>query len=302
MDRRPFGRTGLSTSLLGFGGSEIGFGDAPQQDVDAILNRALDAGLNVIDTAECYRASEVKIGRAVSSRRSEYHLFTKAGHAVSLPGEEPLEGGDWDPVQIAQSIDRSLKRLNTDYLDLIQLHTCSLEMLKKGDVIEPLQRAKEQGKTRLIGYSGDSQEARWAVESGLFDTLQTSCSIADQECIDLALPLAQEKGMGVIIKRPLANAAWLRMEGSEGKYWEEYVRRLKVLDYEWLSGPDAASTALRFTAACPGVGTMIVGTANPDRWMANAALLEQGPLPSEEYDAVRRRWKERAAPDWVGQN
>src|SRR5207244_3705047 len=122
-------------------------------------------------------------GRPPSPRRAEYYLFTKCGHAA--------EDGraDWRPRSLAESIERSLRRLRTDYVDLIQLHSCSERELRKGDVIEALERARERGQARYIGYSGDGAAARYAVECGRFDTLQTSISIADQAALDHALPL-----------------------------------------------------------------------------------------------------------------
>ena len=145
METRRYGNTDMMVSVLGFGGAEIGFRGATVNEVERLLGSALDAGLNVIDTAECYRTSEELIGQAVSHRRSDYYLFTKCGHAAGLPGR------DWQPDVLEASIDRSLKRLKTDYVDLIHLHSCDLDVLKRGDVIEVLQRAKEKGKTRYIG-------------------------------------------------------------------------------------------------------------------------------------------------------
>jgi aryl-alcohol dehydrogenase-like predicted oxidoreductase len=176
MEKRTPGNTGMRVTVLGFGGAEIGFENAPFETVERLLGSALDAGLNLIDTAECYKASEEMIGRAVSGRRSEYFLFTKTGHAS--------DGDHWNPKKMADGIDESLRRLRTDRVDLIQLHSCSEDLLRKGEVIEVIQRAREAGKTRFIGYSGDSNAARYAVESGAFDTLQTSVSIADQESIE----------------------------------------------------------------------------------------------------------------------
>jgi len=183
-----------------------------------LLGNALDAGINVIDTAECYADSEDAIGQALSrlSRRDHFHLITKCGHSrgFDLP--------DWTPQLLEQSIDRSLQRLRTDHIDVLLLHSCSEEILRDEDIITVVQRARDAGKTRFIGYSGDSQHARVAVQSGLFDVLMTSLSIADQEAIDLTLPLAVERGMGVIVKRPLANMAWKTGSTPEGELGRRY--------------------------------------------------------------------------------
>jgi aryl-alcohol dehydrogenase-like predicted oxidoreductase len=297
MEKRIYGKTGMNVSVLGFGGAEIGYQGATEQTVDKLLGSALDAGLNLIDTAECYKASEELIGKTVSKRRGDYYLFTKCGHAsgFDLP--------DWDPKMLEQSIDRSLKRLQTDYVDVIHLHSCSEELLRKGEVIEVLQRAKEQGKTRFIGYSGDHKAALYAVQSGAFDSLETSVSIADQEAIELTIPEAAKRGMGVVIKRPIANAAWKTGNKPDSAYHHTYWDRLQALNYDFLKGDlnDSVSTALRFTLSIPGVHSAIVGTANPSRWLENAALTDQGPLSKEQFDAIRKQWQETAAADWVGQ-
>ena len=119
MEQRQFGKTDMRVSVLGFGGAEIGFEGASQETVTQLLNSALDAGLNVIDTAECYPGSEELIGQAVASRRDDFYLFTKCGHPETYTKE------DWRPESLLQSIERSLRRLRTDRLDLVQLHSCS---------------------------------------------------------------------------------------------------------------------------------------------------------------------------------
>lgn len=301
LERRSFGKTDMKVAILGFGGAEIGYERTAQKEVDALLNGALDAGMNVVDTAECYLDSEVAIGKAIGGRRRDYFLFTKCGHA---PG-----GEDWSKQGILKSIERSLERLQTDHVDLFQLHSCSLDELKKGECIEAMEQAKKDGKARYIGYSGDGKAARFAVASGRFDALQTSCNVADQECIALTLPLAQEKGMGVVAKRPIANVAWRHDAKPTNAYHVEYWRRLQALRYAWatgdarkLEGPDGAvGTAMRFTAMQPGVCVLIVGTTKPERFGQNAKLLESGPLAKELHDAIRARWQEVATPDWVGQ-
>jgi aryl-alcohol dehydrogenase-like predicted oxidoreductase len=297
MERRRLGSTDMVASILGFGSSEIGYQNTAARAVARLLGSALDAGLNVIDTAECYDESEVLIGRALGPRRRECYLFTKCGHAGGWGRAE------WRPAALLASVERSLRRLATDHLDLIQLHSCSLAELRKGDAIAALEQARERGWTRYIGYSGDGEAARYAVECGRFDTLQTSVSIADQEAIELTLPLARAKKLGVIAKRPLANVAWQYAKKPAESYYQTYWTRLRALDYPFLKqAPDTAvATALRFTLAAPGVHTAIVGTTRPERWPQNAALLEDGVLPAAEFRQIRARWREIARPSWAGQ-
>ena len=297
MEMRQFGKTDMRVSVLGFGGAEIGFDKASPRTVARLLGDALDAGLNVIDTAECYLQSEELIGKAVSSRRAAYYLFSKCGHPEA-PGV-----GDWRPESLLESIRRSLKRLKTDRLDLVQLHSCSEQELRKGDVIAAIQQARERGYTRYIGYSGDGQAARYAIDCGAFDALQTSVSIADQEAIDLTLPLARERQMGVIVKRPIANAVWRHAEKPEITYVQPYWERIQKLGYDFIKADPAAAaaTALRFTLSVPGVHTAIVGTSKPGRWRENAALLAAGPLPEAQFEAIRSRWRQAAEPGWIGQ-
>ena len=300
MERRFLGNTGMEISVLGFGGAEIGFEKAAPSDVATLLGSALDAGLNIIDTAECYgtneTSSEFLIGQAIGHRRSDFFLFTKTGHAAGI------DAPDWSPKLIELGIERSLQRLNTDCLDLVQLHSCGKDMLVQGDVISALQKARDAGKTRFIGYSGENDAAEYAVECGAFDTLQMSVNIADQFGIESILPKAAEKKMGVIAKRPIANACWkYASEEACPAYPRPYWQRLQTLAYDFLTGDDALGTALRFTLEAPGVATAIVGTKNPARWAENAALLAPGPLSAAAYAAIRARWAEVAETEWVGQ-
>jgi aryl-alcohol dehydrogenase-like predicted oxidoreductase len=298
IERRTLGRTGLDVSVLGFGGSEIGYERAGARTVARLLGGALDAGLNVIDTAECYEESEALIGAAIGARRGECYLFTKCGHPRGFGR------GDWRPASLLSSIERSLKRLRTDRLDLIQLHSCELADLRQGDAIEALERARERGWARYIGYSGDGEAARYAVECGRFDTLQTSVNVADQEALELTLPLAASRGMGVIAKRPIANAAWRYARKPAEPYYQAYWSRLRALDYPFLrdaAAGRAVGTALRFTLAAPGVDTAIVGTKRPERWQENARLLEAGPLPVAEVEKIRTRWRKIADASWTGE-
>jgi aryl-alcohol dehydrogenase-like predicted oxidoreductase len=298
MERRQLGKTDMQVSVLGFGGSEIGYEDIAEVTVAELLNTALDGGLNVIDTAECYQGSEELIGKTVGSRRKDFYLFTKCGHPRGIGSE------DWSTPSLLESIERSLRRLKTDCLDLIQLHSCSDSVLRKGDAIAALQTAREKGYSRYIGYSGDSLAAKFAVECGAFDILQTSISIADQEALELTLPLAREKQMGVIAKRPIANAAWKEQHKPIDSYHHVYWDRLSKLHYDFIrqrSLEDSIALALRFTLSVPGVHTAIVGTTKPERWLQNAKMLEAGPLSESEFDAIRERWDDVRSRTWIGQ-
>ena len=298
MEYRQLGKTDMQVSVLGFGGWEIGYGHMSVKTVGKLLTTALEAGLNVIDTAECYVTSEELIGEATCERRKDYYLFTKCGH------ERGWSYADWRPEALLRSIQRSLKRLKTDHVDLVQLHSCAEPELRKGDVIETLKRARQRGYTRYIGYSGDSGAALYAIACGEFDTLQTSVSIADQEALDSLLPLAAQRKMGVIAKRPVANVAWHNgNRPPSDSYGRPYWERLRKLKYDFLEDnlKESVAIALRFTMSVPGVHTAIVGTTRAERFKENAAALAAGALPKAVFDSIRSRWREIASDRWTGQ-
>jgi len=298
MEKARLGKTGLEVSRLGFGGVEIDrTPEATQAVVADLLNSAIDSGLNLIDTAAAYGDSEKLIGNAISGRRQEIVLLSKCGAL------ERFTRSDWTKNGILETIQTSLKHLQTDYLDVAQLHSCGLEILKQGEVIEALIVAKERGYTRFAGYSGDGFDAKYAVEMDFFDTLQTSVNIADQQAIELTVPLAKERDMGVIAKRPLANAAWRNNEKPADSYHHEYWERIGKLKYEFLgkSIEEAVATALRFTLSVEGVTAAIVGTTKPGRWQENAKYAAEGKLSPEEFEAIRDRWREVADESWTGQ-
>ncbi|MDH3446076.1 MAG: aldo/keto reductase [Deltaproteobacteria bacterium] len=298
MEKRKFGNTDMYVSVLGFGGSEIGYEGTTPRDAETLLNEGLDAGINVIDTAECYVTSEQLIGGAIGHRRKEYFLFTKCGH------ERGWSNPDWRPESLLRSIERSLKRLKTDCVDLVQLHSCSETELRNGAVIEALKQAKSRGHTRYIGYSGDGRAALYAIDCGAFDTLQTSVSIAEQEAVESTLPRARERNLGVIAKRPLANVAWHNgSHAPDNSYGYTYWTRLQKLQYDFLTGDLSASvaTALRFTLTVPGVHTAIVGTGKVGRFRENTASIKAGRLPDELYENIRERWRRAVQRSWTAQ-
>ena len=279
----------MQVSRLGFGLSEIGSAELSNERAADLLNTALDGGVNFLDTAACYGISEELIGRAVSQRRSDYYLATKAGHVTGGYGGEA-----WTAQTIGDSIERSLKRLNTDHLNLVQLHSCGVEVLERGEAVQALQQAQQEGKTRHIGYSGDNEAAEWAVESGLFDTLQTSFNLVDQKARFGLFEKAEAQGMGIITKRPIANGAW-GAEASPSSYAEQYFERAQEMMAmgELADAPDdRILLALGFTFRHDAVDVIIVGTKTPEYMRANLELVEtQLPISEETVAELHRRFE-----------
>ncbi len=293
MEKVPFGKTGLMITPLGLGLAEMNRHEY-SDEVEAarlVLEATLDGGINFLDTAACYGNTEELIGTTVSDRRDEYVLATKAGHA-----REDAPGESWTAETIEHSIDRSLKRLNTEYVDLVQLHSCTLEVLRRGEAIEAVQKARDAGKTRFVGYSGDNEAAAWAVDSGVFDTLQTSYNLVEQHARTKNLfELAESKGMGVIIKRPVANGVWGK-DSSPYSYADEYLERALAIR-ELGSLPDEPDDpivlAMGFVLARPEVDTVIVGTHNAAHVRSNIGLVESGvSVPETTLEELYRRFDE----------
>ena len=292
MEKRPFGKTGLHVSVLGFGGAPIGFLQTDRDRVADILRFLLDHGVNLIDTAASYQGSEELIGQTIGGRRDQFVLVSKCGQKV--PG---VEGEDWSPPLIAQTVDRSLKRLKTDRLDVMLLHSCSLDVLQRGDAVAALAKAREQGKIRFAGYSGDNDAAAYAAGLPDIAVIETSVNLADQANVTRVLPAAKRNNLGVIAKRPIANAAWKDPSSQPGMYQNyarPYTERLQKMAIQpnelGLSGPPEQAwpeLALRFTLSFPEVSTAIVGTTNPKNAQQNVNDAAKGPLPAETVGKIR---------------
>ena len=296
MEKVKFGDTGLEVARLGVGLAEIG-SELTMSEIDqaaGVLNGALDAGINFLDTAASYGISEELIGKTVSSRREEYHLATKAGRNRG-------DGDGWSYETISESIDRSLRRLQTDRVETVQLHSCGIEVLERGDAIRALQDAQDAGKTRFVGYSGDNEAAHWAVDSGMFQTLQTSFNLVEQRAYSSGLlEKAAAAGMGVIIKRPIGGGSWGRAKSGEAgairAYDDEYFRRSAAMRAEGaVAGEpeDPIIAAMGFTFAHPEVNVAIVGTKNPRHMSSNieslpAALSVSGEMVDDLHELFAR--------------
>ncbi|MBI1289642.1 aldo/keto reductase [bacterium] len=291
MQLRPYGSTGLTVSVLGLGASHIGADHVSDHEAETFLNQALDLGITLVDTARGYGRSEQRIGQFISHRRDEYILSTKCGYGIA-------DVEDWTPGCIARGIDEALRLMRTDYIDIMHFHSCDQWRLERGGIIEPLLRAVEHGKVRVAAYSGENKPRHWAIHNGSFRGIQTSINICDQRVLEADLPAAAEKRIGVIAKRPIANAFWRFEERPVGDYAEDYWLRAREMQLTPGVMPwDEA--ALRFTAFTPGVSSCIVGTSKLSNLRKNAEMVEAGPLDETSYRYFRDAFR-RCDNGWVG--
>ncbi len=309
MELRSFGKTGFEMSALGFGGGPLGYLETDRRQVAEILNTLLDRGVNLIDTAASYRGSEEAIGEAIGHRRDDYVLVSKCGQAF-----EDIDGAAWSASAIAETVERALRRLKTDHLDVMLLHSCDLETLKKGEALGALIEARDAGKVRFVGYSGDNEAAAHAAGLDEVAVIETSVSICDQANIDNVLPEARRNNVGVLAKRPIANAAWKDASEQRGiyvNYARTYAERLAKmaitpadLGFPGEVGAAWSEIALRFTLSQPGVATAIVGTTKTSNAERNLEALSKGALPENDVTELRaafRRAEAAAGEPWLAQ-
>lgn len=288
---RTLGKTGLNVSLLGFGAEALGRVNRTLDAASRTLNALLDMGITTIDTASAYGNSEAFIGQSIAHRKNEFTLITKCGYTNDY---QPA----WEPAQLAASIDESLRRVKTERLDVLLLHSCSLDALQRGDVIAAVQRARQQGKAAYIGYSGDNEALAFAINTGVFDVIECSFNMLDQ-ANGPSIAQAQSRGMGVLAKRPIANAVPGRSEKPRSDYAAQYWPRWQAIG---LSDADVdglpwLEVATRFTGFWPGVSSILIGSSHADHMAANLEYLRKGPLPGritnrlvEVFAAAGRNW------------
>lgn len=289
---RAFGRQGFTVSTLGYGAGPIGDPSLSEAHAGTVLNLALDRGITLIDTARSYGLSEERIGRHLAHRRDQFVLSTKVGYGV--PGH-----ADWTYGSVLAGVDAALERMRTDHLDIVHLHSCPLQTLQQGEAIRALHKAREQGKLRVAAYSGENAELLWAIECGHFGGVECSVNLFDQRCLDEALPLAEARGIGVIAKRPLANAPWRFARQPVGDYCEAYWLRWHAMQLE-AHGTAWEELALRFAVYAPGVCSAIVGTTSVEHLQQNSLYAERGALPQARFEAIRHAFM-RHDHNWIGQ-
>jgi aryl-alcohol dehydrogenase-like predicted oxidoreductase len=302
MERVILGRTGLEVTRLGLGSGQLAGFEASDPELGRFLNGVLAMGINVIDTGHCYGTSEDYIGKHISHRRDEFVLITKCcSHNES-------DVTPWTAEVIRSCAEMSCSRMNTDHVDVLLLHGCPPDRMRNEAMLVEMEKVKQEGLTRFIGASGDNDGAMTAIELGIFDCLETSVSICDQQPIDTTLPMATEAQMGIIAKRTIAGACWRDLSNYAGydymKYTRPYAERLAKMGImpETLGfDGDWAELALRFALFHSDAHIGLIGGRSLDHVRRNIAAAGRGALPEEVYNSIRAAWNANSDGSWIGQ-
>lgn len=292
LERRTFGRTGLEVTALGYGAMELrgpriwSGRDLTDDQADRILNAVLDAGINFIDTAYDYGRSEEYIGRFISRRRDEYYLATKCGCTVVDAGDHDETPHVWTRENITVRLEESLRRMKTDYVDLLQLHNPSVEQVEQGDLVQVLKDLQAAGKTRWIGCSSTLPHLATYVAWGVFDAFQIPYSALERRHEEW-ISRASETGAGIIIRGGVARGA--PDDAGLGAIDRWAVWEKASLDELWSPGESRTAFLLRYTLSHPGLDTTIVGTLQPEHLQQNIEQAMAGPLSPDIYAEAKRR-------------
>jgi predicted aldo/keto reductase-like oxidoreductase len=268
LKKRRLGRTDWEISIIGFGAIKLP--QINQRECDILLNRAIDLGINFVDTADCYEDSEEKIGKALSKRRKEFYLSTKI--------DERDKGG------VLKKLERSLQRLKTDWIDLVLFH--DVRGSEYGNLFdrggfEALEKAKEQGKLLQIGISihNSIPMMKKAIDSDSFSVLMVAYSPIDEDRLTSdILSSAYQKGVGLVAMKPLAGGRLAEGRGWNKKYFKEET---------------PAQFSLRYILTNPNITCAIPGMTNLKELEENAKVgKDPVSLTPEEIGGLM---------DWVGE-
>ena len=306
LPKRTLGRTGLEVTTLGYGTMELRGGlrgrQISEEEAGRILNTVLDSGINFIDTSIDYGIAEERIGRHISHRRDEYFLASKCGCLAGWTETEERVAGAraggphvFTRENIIAGVEQSLRRLNTDHLDLVQVHASpSVQELEEGGVVEAMQDLRTQGKVRFIGMSGTIPNLRDHIAMGVFDEFQIPYSCLQRGHED-AIAEAAAAGAGVVVRGGAARGAPSDDERNRSR-GAEAVNLWEKADLDGLiGGMSRMEFVLRFTATHPGAGTNIVGTLSLEHLAENVEAVSHGPLPPELYARAKHRLKAAGA-------
>ena len=305
MQYRKLGDTGVDVSLLSYGtGGPSKFGQATGVD-DAgrarLVSRALELGVNLFDTAEAYGESEAMLGRAVKGHaRDSFLIATKWSYRIA-------DGFVTDPDEIVKSLEQSLERMQTDYVDIFQIHGMSrhkYDELTEG-YIEVMQRLQQQGKTRFLGITqmltqdpkNEAMSQAMDRHPDVWDSVMFKYGIMNQWPAKRSFPLAKSSKTGIL------NMAPVRLTLTRPEKLNERMTEWGDNDGEnaldWLSGGDPSELirkGYQFAAEPPEVTTVISGTSSIAHLESNIAALD-GTLTDEEFAKLKSAYGDSASPD-----
>ena len=318
MKTRKLGKDGPEISEIGFGAWAIGGNWGPQGESDSIeaLERALDLGISFIDTAAGYGngKSEKIIAKILKGRNEQVSVATKT---QPMPGDWPPS--PYDNVQnryaesyLREHIEERLRFLETDCLDLLQLHTWTRAWNKNPEPFAVLKELKKEGKIRLAGVSTPEHDQNSVIDlmrEGWVDVVQVIYNIFEQEPAAELLDVAQEMGVGIIVRVPFDEGALTgkfteESTFPEGDFRRSYfagdrisrtVKRAEVIKLEVAdSGYTMPQAALKFILAHPAVSTVIPGMRNAAQAEANSSVSDLPEMPEELVNRLRQHGWRRA--------
>ena len=309
MQYKTLGRTDLRVSVIGLGTMVHAghFGPMKDEESLAAIDTALELGVNFIDTSDAYGAgySETLLGKALKGRRDKLILATKGGNVMVGPNRGKRI---FAPEYIDDVLHGSLKRLQTDWIDLYQLHNPDVEVIERGEVWEVLEKRKKEGKIRHYGVSINTMaEGIAAAKGGRAETIQVEYSLLQQEPREEIFPPAQAANVGIIARLPLkrgiltgklTQADEQRFQGEDvrarsfkGEAFAKELAKAEKLRF-LVHGPvmTLGQAALAFCVAHPAVTIAIPGARNAQQMRENAAAGDVT-LPPEDLAKVAELWR-----------
>jgi aryl-alcohol dehydrogenase-like predicted oxidoreductase len=251
-----------------------------------LLELATHLGINLIDSARAYVLSEERIGTALASgrlRRDQIILATKAGEHFD---EKTGSVYDYSYEEILLSLEESLELLRTRHVDLMQIHSAPLEVVRSGEAMRALQDARRSGKCRFVGASFDDDQACLeAIGTGDYDTIQINYNLLERASAEHLIAAAARADVGVLIKQPLAR----------GLLTSKHVHapaeeRERVAPYLFLqrAGQTLSEGALRFVLSNPGVHSVLCGSKRPEHLESNTRVSDGQGLTAAELDHIAK--------------
>ncbi len=289
MKMNRLGTSDIMVSEIGLGCMSLG---TEETKAVSMIHRALDRGVNLLDTADLYDAgrNEELVGLAVQGRRDKVVIATKVGNR-RIPGQE---GWVWDASKkyILAAVHDSLRRLKTDYIDLYQLHGGTLDD-PIDETIEAFEELKRQGLIRHYGISSIRPNVvrEYAKRSGIVSVMN-QISILDRRAEEEILPVALARGIGVIARGPVAGGLLSENKPVERDYLDyraEEIRQLRAeLQPLIRPGRSLSQLAIRFSLSEPAVAVAIPGASSPEQLSHNLAAADIPPLTDDELAVIRR--------------